>query len=178
MPKLSTALVLILGLASMLLVACEGQAVTLQHEEAALPQVEPRRSSLALQTLAAQARSDQEFSLCADAFAAAASASFGEGVSANWYQASRCAARAGDYRTSGFLLQTAAASGYADAEQLQSDPWMRPLQSSNRYQLTLDIVQENQRTQRRQEKPLTICQLVQATRSHWRASHDQEVVAF
>ncbi len=86
---------------------------------------------------------EQDYSLCASRFAAAARVSSGEESATCWYRASQCAARAGDYKTSRFHLHSAASAGFASLHQLRSDPLLRPIRSDPRWPLVDDIVKQN-----------------------------------
>ncbi|MCP4448165.1 MAG: hypothetical protein GY811_22930 [Myxococcales bacterium] len=85
------------------------------------------------------------------------------------YQASRCAARKGDFQTSLFHLCAAASSGYDNVEDLRTDPLLRPLYQSSRWQLVTDLVAENQRARLQRPAPPTLCALIKRVRTSSKA---------
>lgn len=97
------------------------------------------------QAQALKARDMGEHGECATSFAEAARLTSSTQESGlRWYEASRCAARAGDYRQSTFHLNAAASKGFTGLALIKSEPLFRPLHSGKRWLLLLDQVTANQ----------------------------------
>jgi hypothetical protein len=142
-----------------LIASCEREPVGLI--EAEVPTIRsqaPSQSKLKSMAGAELALSEGHYDLCANRFAAAARASSGEESATCWYRASQCAARAGDYKTSQFHVQTAASSGFASLQTLRSDPLLRPLRSGAHWTLVDDLVKENHLARSVLEGAVTLCQ--------------------
>lgn len=121
---------------------------------------------------ALNAKNTGNFLVCADEYAEAARASSTPSrITVNWYEASRCSARAGDFRTSTFYLSAAASSGFAELTTLMREPLFRPLYGGSRWDLVVEVVTANERALPAREapaaleKPVTpICKLIEHVR--------------
>lgn len=118
----------------------------------------PQQSKRVTLAGAHDALSEQHYDLCASRFAAAARVSTGDESASCWYRASQCAARAGDYQTSRFHMQTAASAGFASLHELRADPLLRPLRSDSHWNLIDDLVKQNHLAVRSQKGALGHCE--------------------
>ena len=128
--------------------------------------------------LAEEALAAGDFASCAAEFASAAQN--GEMNDRGYYlfEASRCSARIGDFRTSLFQLSGAASAGYNNLADLQSEPLLRPLQGNGRWQLVVDTVAENERSRPTASSGTTVCSLIKRLTSastQWHLSVDAEL---
>ena len=145
-----------------LMTGCERERANLMGPEApASRSTLSGQSRLSLLAAAEDAYQEQDYDLCASRLAAAARASSGEESATCWYRASQCAARAGDYKSSRFHIQSAASAGFANLHQLRSDPLLRPLRSDPRWPLVDDLVKENDLASSTQARSRALCQAPQ-----------------
>lgn len=159
--------------------ACEREPIPLQQPAPELSvEVESHHQAAAHYEGEALAyRSSGEHLACAESFAQSAKATTTDAnMSARWYEAGRCAARAGDYRLSIFHLQAAASAGFHQLGALIGDPLFRPLYSGARWQLVVDLVAANDKTKPPAPKPLlhnedeetsAPCALIEGLRERW-----------
>ena len=166
----------ILFLAALVTVAsCERSDAEIHETETVNQEAgtHPTATDLAVQGSAARAAGNHE--ACVVAYSTAASFGLKDDAGYYLYEASRCAARAGDFRSSLFHVYGAASSGFYKLADLQIEPDLRPLHASNRWQLVTDLVAENQRTRAadtgprttspQTTSPPTLCLLVQTVRT-------------
>lgn len=129
------------------------------------------------QVQAMSAQASGAFVGCADEFAEAAKAALKPStIAANWYEASRCAARAGDFRTSTFYLNSAASNGFAELPKLMGEPLFRPLHSGSRWDLVVDLVAANERALPSkanapdgEEPAVPVCEIIELLRERLQA---------
>lgn len=144
-PLLLSAYLLSLAILLSTVAACEREHSVVESETAVALRTEIRTEQAG--SVLVQARffqSTGEHEACAASFAAAAKiADSGERSSRRWYEAARCAARAGDFQQSIFHLQAAASRGFAGVLTVKQDPLFRPLHGGSRWQLVIDIINEN-----------------------------------
>ncbi len=141
---------------------CEPPPVEiLQHpEDSALLVAQDNHIQTARDALA-----DGDFAACASAFALAAQNGSDKDAAFSLFEASRCSARAGDFRTSLFQLSGAASAGYYNLADLQSDSLLRPLHGNGRWQMVVDMVTLNQRNRPATENTSRACALLRRLRS-------------
>ncbi len=134
--------------------ACEQERTRVQATETSTVELE-RSGDAALrhESEAVAFRNSDEHLACADSYARSARAAVDASKSQRWYQASRCAARAGDFRQSIFHLQAAASGGFDALDQVLAEPLFRPLHSGSRWLLVVDLITENQKLSPRQPQP-------------------------
>jgi len=129
-------------------------------------------------TVAEAALAAGDFARCAEEFASAAQNGSTNDRGHYLFEASRCSARVGDFRTSLFQLSGAASAGYNNLADLQSEPLLRPLQGNSRWQLVVDTVAENERSRPTLSSGTTVCSLIKRLTSasaQWHLSVDAEL---
>ena len=168
----SGAKILVMAMALALTWACEMERTPVQPTEASSEVAKQSSEAASRHEVQAVAYRDAgEHLACAETFARSARAETSEERSKRWYEASRCAARAGDYRQSIFHLQAAASSGFNKLTQVLDEPLFRPLHSGSRWLLVVDQITENEKSSPRPPLPLqapseeglnTPCALIQS----------------
>lgn len=127
--------------------ACNTAVAQVDSTEAQAQQAraEGAESSMRHQLRAIESREDGNYQVCAELFSSAARADTDSSqTSQRWFQASRCSARAGDYRRSMFYLQAAASTGFDQLSTLLSEPLLRPLHHEGRWLLIVDLISANE----------------------------------
>lgn len=89
-----------------------------------------------------------DYGRCESAYVASARLGVPTQRAQSLFGASRCAARRGRFQISLFHLHAAAAAGFGEYVLVVNDPLLRPLYGHARWQLVLDMVQENFRKSR------------------------------
>ncbi len=99
-----------------------------------------------IQALSAHRLGDH--SVCAASFARSANSSESTELAAErWYEAARCAARAGEFHDSQAFLQSAVSVGYSDLNGLMTEPLFRPLYDGGRWDIIVDQIASHPRSQ-------------------------------
>ncbi len=99
-----------------------------------------------IQALSAHRLGDH--SVCAASFARSANSSESSELAAErWYEAARCAARAGEFHDSQAFLQSAVSVGYSDLNGLMTEPLFRPLYDGSRWGIIVDQMASHPRIQ-------------------------------
>ncbi len=141
----SGAAIALLSLLLILSAGCEREPSQIDRNERSEIAVPNQLTASELESRAVASRVAGNHQACAASFALSAKATVSTADSGQrWYEASRCAARAGDYRQSIFHLHAAASGGFASADEVRSEPLFRPLHSGSRWRLTLDLIGANE----------------------------------